>query len=74
MAIEEQANSSRSSKPPKTTEDSRDFVGGVIARLFQPIDNASLVFFRIAFGVTAFFHVWGVLDTCLLYTSDAADE
>lgn len=63
MAIEEQANISRSSKPPKTTEGSRDVVGGLIARLFRPVDNASLVFFRIAFGVTAFFHIWGVLDT-----------
>lgn len=42
---------------------SRKVLGGLIARLFAPIDNSSITFFRIAFGVTTFFHVWGVLDT-----------
>ena len=37
--------------------------GSLIQQLFQPVDNASIVFFRIAFGLTSFFHIWGVLDT-----------
>jgi vitamin K-dependent gamma-carboxylase-like protein len=39
-----------------------DILGRVIPGLFRPIDNASITFFRIAFGVTTFFHIWGVLD------------
>jgi hypothetical protein len=34
----------------------------LIRRLYTPVDNASITFFRIAFGLTTFFHVWGVLE------------
>jgi len=34
----------------------------IIGGLFRPVDNASIAFFRIAFGLTSFFHVWSVLD------------
>jgi len=54
VAIEERAASVRSA------EDRR--FGGLIPRLFQPIDNASVAFFRIAFGLTCFFHIWGILE------------
>jgi hypothetical protein len=42
--------------------ESRTPAGNLISRFFRPVDNASLVFFRIAFGLTSFFHIWGVLD------------
>ena len=59
MAIEEQ---SATVKPAISARRSDGLFSGLIPRLFQPIDNASIVFFRIAFGLTGFFHVWGVLD------------
>ena len=32
--------------------------GAFISRLFEPVDIASLVFFRIAFGVVIIYEVW----------------
>lgn len=55
MAVEE--------RPAQLREaESGNALRGLIPRLFQPIDNASIAFFRIAFGLTTFFHIWGVLD------------
>ena len=41
----------------------RAVLTGLVPRMFRPVDNASVTFFRIAFGLTGFFHVWGVLDS-----------
>ena len=54
MAIEERGATAKSGMRSRSQS--------LIPRLFQPIDNASIVFFRIAFGITSFFHIWGVLD------------
>lgn len=54
MAIEEQTSGARTGSESRLTS--------LIPRLFQPVDNASIVFFRIAFGITSFYHIWGVLD------------
>jgi vitamin K-dependent gamma-carboxylase len=48
--------------PTESGRGPREVIRTLIPRLFRPIDNASLTFFRIAFGLTTFFHVWGVLD------------
>lgn len=63
MAIEERpATARRPSARPDTRSD-RTRSSDLLARLFQPVDIASIAFFRIAFGLTGFFHIWGVLDT-----------
>lgn len=66
MAIKERSGGMGGAHHPSQLRDSwrgpRDLFGGLIPRLFQPVDNASIAFFRIAFGITSFFHVWGVLD------------
>jgi hypothetical protein len=61
VAIEEQSagvGNMRGTTGSRLQGLTRDLIPG----LFRPIDNASLVFFRIAFGLTSFYHVWGVLD------------
>jgi hypothetical protein len=45
-----------------TRDDAAPAIGRLIRGLYRPIDNASITFFRIAFGLTTFFHVWGVID------------
>lgn len=70
MAIEEPSSNVRSARtstesapePAVSGHQPRDLIRSLIPRLFQPIDNASIVFFRIGFGLTSFFHVWGILD------------
>jgi vitamin K-dependent gamma-carboxylase len=57
VAIEEQSTSVRGDRASAASR-----LHGLIPQLFKPVDNASIVFFRIAFGITSFYHIWGVLD------------
>ena len=41
----------------------RDFGRALFDRLFAPVDIASLIFFRVAFGIIAFLHVWEQIDS-----------